>query len=89
MIAGSAWRAICHLMKGYAEGIAEARRMSRAYDELTAMSNSELQDMGIRRTDIPSVVTGTYRNIPYLICDSTPHGQRETTPLLERQDSAA
>jgi uncharacterized protein (DUF2249 family)/uncharacterized protein YjiS (DUF1127 family) len=44
------------------EGIAEARRMRRAYDELSAMSNHALEDIGVSRGDIPAIVAGTYRS---------------------------
>lgn len=88
-IAHSAWRALSRMMKACAEGIAEARRMSRAYNELTALSDSELQDIGISRSDIPSVVTGTYRNIPHFICDSVARDQREKSPSPEHEIHAA
>ena len=42
------------------DGIAEARKMHRDYETLSAMSNLELEDMGISRSDIHAVVTGTY-----------------------------
>jgi uncharacterized protein YjiS (DUF1127 family) len=42
------------------KALAEARRMARAYDELAAMSDPELHDIGISRADIPVVVSGTY-----------------------------
>jgi uncharacterized protein YjiS (DUF1127 family) len=77
------------MMRACAEGIAEARRVSRAYNELTALSDSELQDIGIMRTDIPAVVTGTYRNIPHFVCDSAVHGQRGKLPLPEHEIHAA
>ena len=40
--------------------VAEARRMARAYDELAAMSDLELHDIGISRADIPAAVSGAY-----------------------------
>jgi uncharacterized protein YjiS (DUF1127 family) len=41
---------------------AEARRMAQAYDELAAMSDPELRDIGINRSDILAVVSGAYRH---------------------------
>jgi uncharacterized protein (DUF2249 family)/uncharacterized protein YjiS (DUF1127 family) len=48
-------------LKLASDGIAEVRRMRRSYEELAAMSNLELQDIGISRGDIPAVVAGTFR----------------------------
>jgi uncharacterized protein YjiS (DUF1127 family) len=53
------WDAISRAFKAFAEGVAEARRLSRAYEELAAMSDPELHDMGINRVDIPAIVAGT------------------------------
>jgi len=55
-----AWSAIKRTGKAFGERVAEARRMARAYDELAAMSDPELHDIGISRADIPAVVSGTY-----------------------------
>lgn len=55
------WHAITGTLKAVAEGAAEARRMARLYDQLSAMSDPELQDMGIYRGDIQAVVSGKYR----------------------------
>ena len=55
-----AWSAISRTGKAFGERVAEARRMARAYDELAAMSDPELHDIGISRADIPAVVSGTY-----------------------------
>ena len=54
------WSAIRRTGKAFGEGVAEARRTARAYDELAAMSDPELHDIGISRADIPAVVSGTY-----------------------------
>ncbi len=55
------WQAINGTLKTFAEGAAAARRAARAYDQLTAMSEPELHDIGLHRSDIPAVVSGTYR----------------------------
>lgn len=47
-------------LKIFGERVAEARRMRQAYEELAAMSDRELKDIGITRNDIPAVVARTY-----------------------------
>lgn len=42
------------------DGISDARRMHDDYLKLSAMTDPELEDMGIRRSDISSIVAGTY-----------------------------
>lgn len=57
--------AIGRWVKAFVEGVIEARRLSRTYDELAAMSDRELHDIGINRTDIPAAVMGSrYKNQP-------------------------
>jgi uncharacterized protein YjiS (DUF1127 family) len=41
------------------KGFAEARRISRAYDEFAAASDSSLQDIGISRAGISVLATAT------------------------------
>ncbi len=53
-------KAIGHILKAFVDGIAKAHKMHRDYGTLFAMSNLELEDMGISRSDIHTVVTGTY-----------------------------
>lgn len=48
-------------MKNFFGGIAEGLRMSRLYDELSGMSDRELAQIGISRSEIPAVVAGTHR----------------------------
>jgi uncharacterized protein YjiS (DUF1127 family) len=55
------WQAISNTFKAFTEGAAAARRASRTYDQLASMSDPELHDIGIHRSDIPAVVSGTYR----------------------------
>jgi uncharacterized protein YjiS (DUF1127 family) len=82
-----AWRAISRTLKTFAEGVAEAaRRMARAYDELAAMSDPALRDSSINRSDIPAVVSGTYRRTPPPISDPTSRGRRERSPSPERRN---
>jgi len=58
------WSAIDRILQAFTAGVAEARRMSRLYDELTTMSDPELHDIGINRADIPAVISGTCRRLP-------------------------
>lgn len=44
----------------YGEGVAEARRLCRDYERLSAMSDGELAAMGISRGNISAIVTGVY-----------------------------
>ena len=69
------WSAISRAKKAFGEGTAEARRMARAYDELTTMSDPELHDIGISRADIPAVLSGTYRRTRHPMYDPTSSGQ--------------
>lgn len=73
----NAFDAVKRTYRATLEGIAEARRLRRAYDELSAMSNHELEDIGISRGDIPAVVAGTYRWEPPLASNVFPIGRRE------------
>lgn len=56
-----ATRAARRSMKNFFGGIAEGLRMSRLYDELSGMSDRELAQIGISRSEIPAVVAGTHR----------------------------
>lgn len=51
-------------VKALDEGIAEARRMSRLYDELVGMTDQELAELGIGRADISAVIAGRYAKDP-------------------------
>jgi uncharacterized protein YjiS (DUF1127 family) len=53
-------KAIGRALRAFADGTSKARKMQRDYETLSAMSDRELQDMGISRSDIHAVVTGTY-----------------------------
>lgn len=48
-------------LRVFADRIAKGRRLYRDYLHLSAMSDPELQDIGISRSDISAVVAGTYR----------------------------
>ena len=53
-------KAIWHTPKAFVDRIVNAHKTHREYETLSAMSNLELEDMGISRSDIHAVVTGTY-----------------------------
>lgn len=42
--------------------VAKARQARRRFEELNAMSDHELEDIGITRVDIPAIVAGIYRD---------------------------
>ena len=44
----------------FRQSVEMRRAQQRARDELDAYSDRQLQDLGISRADIPSVVAGTY-----------------------------
>lgn len=71
------WTAIDRVLKALAEGVAEARRVARLYDELSAMSDPELQDMGISRGDILAVISGRYHRPRLAIPVRISSGRRE------------
>ena len=48
----------------------------RAYNELAAMSDPELHDIGIRRSDIMAVAFGTCDGTAFPISDHTARGCR-------------
>ncbi len=79
------WRAIRRTLHVLNESLAEALRMARAYDELTAMSDPELRDMGIGRADIPAVVSGTYHTDARIIPHPASSGRRERSPSSDRR----
>ena len=55
--------AICRALKAVGDRAAEARHVQQIFDELNAMNDHELEDIGLIRSDIPAVVAGTYRGM--------------------------
>jgi uncharacterized protein YjiS (DUF1127 family) len=41
--------------------VAECRRQRRAYEELVAMSDHELEDIGVSRSEIDAIFAGKYQ----------------------------
>lgn len=78
------WSGIDIILKALAEGVAEVRRVSRLYDELTAMSDPELHDIGINRADIPAVISETYRRLPPPIPVRISSNRRAKSPSPNR-----
>ena len=60
-ITGVVGRYIANSFRTFAASISEARKMQRAYAELTALSDKELRDIGMTRSDIPAAIAGTLR----------------------------
>ncbi len=83
--AGSAIR---RTLRTLIETVAEARRVARACEELAAMSDPELGDMGIARADIPAVASGTYHGGARVIPHPAARGRRGRSPSSDRRDQA-
>ena len=81
---GSAWSATARALSAFAEGIVDARRISRLYDELAAMSDPELQDIGINRADIPTVIFGTHRALSTVVPVLVSSNRRDRSPSPNR-----
>lgn len=71
------WRTISHMLMAFGEGVAEALRRGRTYHELATMSDPELHDIGINRSDISAVVSGAYQKTPSPTSGPSSHGRRE------------
>lgn len=54
---------ICRALNAVVDKVAEARHAQQIFDELNAMNDHELEDIGLIRSDIPAVVAGTYRGM--------------------------
>lgn len=48
-------------LRKFGSEIVEFHRMRRSFEELAAMNDCELEDIGINRTDISAVFAGTYQ----------------------------
>ena len=73
--------AVGQSVKAFAEGVAEGRRMSRLYDELTAKSGGDLAKLGISRADILAVVAGRKA-----VANPNLNGLRTRSPSPGRSD---
>lgn len=76
--------AISRALHACAKRVSKTRRLVREYDELTAMTDLELEDIGISRTDILAVVSGTYRRAHHSISDPAPCGLLAEWPSSEQ-----
>ena len=52
-------RAVFRALGRVAQAFAEAKRQHALYEQLSRMTDRELRDAGISRSDIPAVVAGT------------------------------
>ena len=53
---------LIHLFVAARNAAAERRRRRRAYDELTALDDRSLADIGIHRSQIPAMVEAMYQD---------------------------
>jgi uncharacterized protein YjiS (DUF1127 family) len=60
-IYGGLLTTVLEALQAFANRIAHTRQLYRDYHHLSAMSDPELQDIGISRSDILAVVAGTYQ----------------------------
>ncbi len=80
-------RGIFGTFRKLAGTFAEARRMHRTYAELSGMSDRELRDMGITRSDIPAIVAGTFTREPIVVATETaPKPAEAPRPALVDED---
>lgn len=86
---GRALTFVGRLLKGFADVYAEAQQRQRAFEELTAMSDRELADMGITRADIPAIVAGTYQRPQAATSNVIPFDQRRRLQTSESRFAAA
>ncbi len=49
------------VLRALPDWLAEARQMQQAFETMSAMSDRELEDIGITRSYIPAIVARTYR----------------------------
>lgn len=52
--------AIRRVLSAVGDRVAAARRAQQTLKELNAMTDHELEDIGIIRSDIPAIIAGTY-----------------------------
>ena len=83
-ILGHALSAIRRALHAFVEDVVEMRRTARACRELTAMSDPELRDIGIGRSDIPAVMSGLYRRTLRPTSDRSSCSRRQRSPSPER-----
>jgi len=76
-------RSIANGFRTFAASISEARKMQRAYAELTALSEKELRDIGMTRSDIPAAIAGTLRRPVEL---TSIEGTKTTAPATAAHD---
>ena len=62
-IGGGLLNTVLEALQAFANRMAYARQLYRDYLHLSAMSEPELQDIGISRSDISAVLAGTYRRV--------------------------
>jgi uncharacterized protein YjiS (DUF1127 family) len=51
----------CRALRRLGHKVAECRHQRRAYEELVAMSDHELEDIGVSRSEIDAIFAGKYQ----------------------------
>jgi uncharacterized protein YjiS (DUF1127 family) len=78
-------RAPLEVMEALARRIKRQRRIYRDSLQLAAMSDPELQDIGISRSDVFSVIQGSYRRASRGICSKADVGTEVAVPARRRK----
>lgn len=86
-VAGSVGRSIANTVRNVFESIAEARRMQTTYNELSALSDRELRDMGLVRSDITAVAAGVMqRPVELTAIDGSNAADKAPAPVAAQDD---
>lgn len=83
---GIAWlgRQVWSGLRGIARSFSEAQAARRTYEELSRLSDRELADMGLTRSNIPAVVAGNFHRE----ADAAFNMDREVVRVTPAQDNA-
>lgn len=71
---------VLNLMTSAWKAFADGRRRERAYDELMALDDHSLADIGIRRSDIRAICEGSFAQPQSMAFASSPRCERFTSP---------
>jgi uncharacterized protein YjiS (DUF1127 family) len=77
--------ALVEALLAHVDAVSYARGMYREYLELSAMSDAALRTIGLRRADIPAVVTRTYRAGVRRMPPAETHFERAFAPQDRRR----
>jgi len=83
-VSGTVARSVANAVRNFFDAIAEARRMQITYSELSVLSDRELRDIGLNRSEIGAAAAGTLRRPVEL---TAIEGSKTTTaPVAARDD---